>query len=295
MKNKKIKIIISSIVVILIVFLIILKINMRGHQRYAARSEHGRRIKVTSIDQNTKPPLNNKAVDPFTMPTGKENFLKVVNRNANARSPIFIKTYEGYNQPMHPDILHLPEGFHGFKYWLAYTPYPFMMDKFENPCIAASNDSISWVTPTGVKNPIAPPPVDSRIGGHFSDTDIIYDNGKLVTFFVYNKRGVMGPSKFYRSVSQDGVKWSAPDLVYTCKDPFSGYSPAFIKEDNSYKMWYISEGNRMSYSTSTDCKNWAAPQKCNINIDGWSLWHLDVPMMIKLKTGLYSIFTVMTD
>lgn len=275
MSNKKL-IIIACSIVILIFSLTALKMHNYINQIHAAGNKHNITAHANNAHTGHEKPAVSTNVDTFTMPTNKEDYLKVVNKNANASKPIFIKTYEGYNQPMHPDILHIPEGFHGFKYWLAYTPYPYMMDKFENPCIAASNDSINWVAPRGIKNPIAPPPTDSRAGGHFSDTDIIYDNGKLVTFFVYNKRGVMGPSKFYRSISGDGVKWSAPELIYTCNNPISGYCPAIVKENDTYKMWYTSEGNIMSYVSSTDCKNWTAPQKCDLNINGWSLWHVNI-------------------
>jgi hypothetical protein len=212
----------------------------------------------------------------------KKGYLKIVNKNANALVPLKIKTSDGYNQPMHPDILYIDNGFKGYKYWMAYTPYPFMIDRLENPCIAVSNDGINWVTPTGLKNPIVLPPKDTKDGGHYSDTDIIYDNGKLVVYYVYNKRGVFGPSKFYRSISSDGITWTKPELIYQCQNPISGYSPAFMKEGNLYNVWYISEGNIMSYCSSSDSKNWSSPVKCNINIKGWQIWHLDI---IKTETG----------
>ena len=206
----------------------------------------------------------------------KNYYLKVVNTAANAPEPIKIKTYDGYNQPMHPDVAYIKDGFHGFKYWMAYTSYPYSMGKYENPCIAVSNDGINWAAPGRLKNPIAPPPKDVQQGGHFSDTDIIYDNNKLTVYYVYNKEGVLGPSKFYRSISSDGIRWSEPQLIYKCSDPISGYSPAIIRDNNIYKMWYISEGNIMSYVSSKNSINWDKRRTCRIYIPGWTIWHLDV-------------------
>lgn len=212
----------------------------------------------------------------------KAYYLNLVNKKANAPKPLKIKTYDGYNQPMHPDVLYINNGFHGFKYWMAYTSYPYSMGSYENPCIAASNDGINWAAPKGLKNPIVLPPSDVNKGGHYSDTDIVYDNGNLVVYFVYNKIKVLGPSKFYRSISKNGINWTKPELIYQCNNPVSGYSPAVIRDEAAYKMWYISEGNIMSYVTSKDSKNWSLPVRCNISIPGWVIWHLDV---IKTNIG----------
>lgn len=206
----------------------------------------------------------------------KGYYLKVVNTSANAPEPLKIKTYDGYDQPMHPDVVYISSGFHGFKYWMAYTSYPYSMEKYENPCIAVSNDGINWITPGKLKNPVAPPPEDVEEGGHFSDTDILYDNNKLDMYYVYNKEGVLGPSKFYRSISTDGTNWTKPQLIYKCTGPISGYSPAIIKDNNIFKMWYISEGNIMSYVSSKNGMNWSKRKTCKIHIPGWTIWHLDV-------------------
>jgi hypothetical protein len=212
----------------------------------------------------------------FKINTEKGHYLKIVNTGANALKPLKIKTYDGYDQPMHPDVVYINNGFHGFKYWMAYTSYPYSMGNYENPCVAVSNDGISWISSDKLRNPIVPPPKDVNKGGHYSDTDILYDNKKLDIYYVYNKEGVLGPSKFYRSVSSDGIKWTKPQLVYQCNGPISGYSPAIIKDNNIYKMWYISEGNVLSYVSSKNNMNWSKRKICKIYIPGWTIWHLDV-------------------
>lgn len=204
------------------------------------------------------------------------NSLTVINKMANATIPLSIKTYDGYNQSIHPDIVYISSGFNGYKYWMSYTPYPYSLDSFENPCIAASNDGINWGAPKGLKNPIVPPPDDIKSGGHYSDTDIIFDNEKLVVYYVYNKRNTNGPSSFYRVVSSDGVNWSHPELIYQTDPAISGYSPGIIKETDGYRMWYTSDGNMMFYTTSSNGSHWTKPFYCSINQKGWAVWHVDI-------------------
>lgn len=211
----------------------------------------------------------------------KYEYLRIVNRNANAGTYLLFKTYDGKDQPMHPDVLYFDKKFRGHKYWMAYTPYPDSDERYENPCIAVSEDGFDWKVPQGLRNPIAPPPNDLAEHGHYSDTEMISDNGKLVVFFVYNRGGVVGPSKFFRVISQDGIKWSKPELIYQTTADTSGYSPAVIREDKDYSMWYVSNGNRMFLTTSKDGKVWDAPKKCELDISGWTLWHIDV-----IKTNL---------
>lgn len=67
-----------------------------------------------------------------------------------------IETYlAGENQPTHPSVYIFDEPWNGYKYWLAYSPYPEGNGEEENPCIAVSNDLYYWETPGTLANPIA--------------------------------------------------------------------------------------------------------------------------------------------
>ena len=199
-----------------------------------------------------------------------------INKGANAREYLNIKTYDLSNQPVHPDVVYIANGFQGYKYWMAYTPYPFSNALLENPCIAASNDGVNWDMPYGGNNPIVPPPDDVNEGGHYSDTDMMFINGKLRVYYVYNKQGALSLGKIYMSESSDGIKWSSPELVYQTKKSIEIYSPAIIYKDNLYRMWCFAGENRFFYTTSHDGKTWDDIKKINIVIDGWRTWHLDV-------------------
>ena len=66
-----------------------------------------------------------------------------------------IETYRaGDNQPTHPSVVSFETPWHGYSYWMAYSPYPYANGEEENPCVVASNDLLYWETPTGLANPI---------------------------------------------------------------------------------------------------------------------------------------------
>lgn len=49
-----------------------------------------------------------------------------------------IMNYLGNTQNTHPKVLYFKDGWNGYKYWMAYTAYPFADDTAENPCLAVS-------------------------------------------------------------------------------------------------------------------------------------------------------------
>jgi len=59
---------------------------------------------------------------------------------ANAPTWQNTPTYDGSGQVVNPDVVYFPSGWHGYKYWLAMTPYPNSNDDYENPSILVSND-----------------------------------------------------------------------------------------------------------------------------------------------------------
>lgn len=79
-----------------------------------------------------------------------------MNNNISGSVRLNIETYfAGKNQPTHPSIVAFEEEWCGYKYWMAYSPYPFGNGEEENPSIAVSNDLLYWDIPNGFLNPIA--------------------------------------------------------------------------------------------------------------------------------------------
>lgn len=47
-----------------------------------------------------------------------------------------IETYiDGENQPTHPSVVDMGQEWNGFRYWMAYSPYPYADGAEENPCV----------------------------------------------------------------------------------------------------------------------------------------------------------------
>jgi hypothetical protein len=53
-----------------------------------------------------------------------------------------IPTYDGSGQAVHPDIYYNANGWNGYYYWMAMTPYPNGDAAYENPSIIVSNDNL---------------------------------------------------------------------------------------------------------------------------------------------------------
>lgn len=109
---------------------------------------------------------------------------------------------------LHPSVQYFEDGWRGYRYWMAYTPYPSSDPEYENPCVCASNDGATW-TAQG-----AQPLVESPAGAEYnSDTDIAYDsaNDRLVMVF---RGGVSGTQRLYVMSSSDGVTWTTPVQIY---------------------------------------------------------------------------------
>lgn len=126
---------------------------------------------------------------------------------------------------LHPSITYFPNGWRGYNYWCAYTPYPNADSAFENPCVAASKDGHTWV-------PIGPQPVFPRpsLSTFNSDTDITYDAANNALVMIYRVSGD-GIHRLFITTSTDGASWSSPVLIWT------GNSAAF-RDIASPSIWY---------------------------------------------------------
>lgn len=220
-----------------------------------------------------------------------ENFIKLVNESSgsvqrrsvmpNPSSGGYIKfnNYLGNAQNIHPKVLYFDSGWNGFKYWMAYTPYPFGATDAENPCIAVSNDGESWSTPTGLTNPLATAPS----GGYNSDTHFVFRNDLNRLELWYRPYHIAdNENQICRRVSTDGLTWGAVEILidYTSQ---SILSPSVIFEDNKYKMWYCDAGV-VKYQESTDGLTWSSPTIIPMAYSStFRAWHMDV---IKTELGL---------
>ena len=101
---------------------------------------------------------------------------------ANAPVPLVIPTYDGSGQVTEPDVIFFKSPWHGFQYWMAFSPYPFSNPAKESPSIVVSNDGLNWQVPDGLENPLALP---DRLN-YLSDASVFYDSKSDQLWVYYN-------------------------------------------------------------------------------------------------------------
>ena len=212
-----------------------------------------------------------------------------VTQPATAVVELTVPTYDGSGEAVHPDVLWFPEGWHGWEYWMAFTPYPAGQEHYENPSIVVSHDGVRWEVPAGLENPVV---ARGRHGGFNSDPDLSYDaaHDRLLLL----TREVKGGFNLIRSLeSPDGVTWSAPRLLF--RRPDHGIiSPAMLlSAEGAPTVWYVDAGPsrcpgrvtrimRQSGSSSDALsprapkRSWTPPRPALLEQPGYFIWHLDV-------------------
>ena len=216
-------------------------------------------------------------------------FIPVIRDTGSSRLMLNIPNYEGSGQAIHPDVLLLKKPIGGYRYWMAFTPYPNGSNIHENPSIVVSNDGKNWQVPEGLRNPLEGTPTE----GHYSDPDIFVDGrGRLWLFFRWS-HGL--EERIYAKYSADGIRWSEKILILETKSE-SLISPAVV-HDKLYKMWYVDirpEPNVIKLRTaSSPLGPWSEPLKCRVSgvPDDRNIWHLDV---VKVKEG-YDAFILLIN
>lgn len=207
--------------------------------------------------------------------------VRVINKNA--KKALNIMNAYGNIKNYHPSVLYFKNGWNGYKYWMAYTPYENCNDYWENPHIAASNDLISWKEPEGFKNPLEPLPKDYKRGiSYNSDTELVYnsDTKKLECWWRNYNRNT-GAVSLRRKTTANGVNWSSSeDMLVFDMYKEDALSPALLYENGIYKMWAINQkaGYAVEYRESKNGKNWTEKRRIDIEYENptYSSWHLDV-------------------
>ena len=204
---------------------------------------------------------------------------------ANAAEPLDIATFDGYDQSCHPKVLYIPEGWNGWEYWMAYTPYPYCDDDYENPCIAVSHDGIAWTEPEGISNPVTGYPPSLEGGAHYSDPHILLNGNVMELWFRWNPyygNGINADSNggvVLRMTSSDGVNWSEEEIMLAGSewnfDPV--LSPVvMLNPEGGYTMWYSMRDGKIWRTQSADGYNWGELEATDLEVWGYNIWHQDI-------------------
>lgn len=212
--------------------------------------------------------------------------------------PLILNDFSGYNQPYHPSVLYIANGFNGHKYWMVQTPYPIYgtpyRDRWECPCIYCSNNGIEWVVPEGLTNPIDDLTTSEISNGDYmSDPHLVLRGETLECWYRITHKNMSEsdpryqlPTWVLRKTSTDGVTWGSRETLIDLQEPSTNgvgdmvRSPAIIWDGDKYRMWYVDKlptvtNRNIVYAESTDGSAWENKETCTLDqyIDPW---HIDV-------------------
>lgn len=198
-----------------------------------------------------------------------------------------IQTYHaGLHQPTHPNVISFEVPWHGYHYYMAYTPYPYGNGFEENPCIAASNDLIHWEKPSGLINPIATS--EELVCDELKDSHLLYrkDLDRLELWYLGRIDGTLAedaPLHCFRKVSNDGCNWSDYEVVYSF-EKFKLVSPSVIYA-GEYLFWgicHVKENTGLYFMRSEDGVHWSNLEKCDVpDAVLTDMWHGTVSFVEK--------------
>lgn len=191
-----------------------------------------------------------------------------------------IPTYEGSGACLHPSIIYITNGWNGYPYWMAYTPYPGQNPAFENPSLACSLDGQNWITPPGSTNPVCPKPEE----GFNSDAEIMIDRtGKMWMLWKYSSSGTC--AKF----TTDAIHWrtNSDDPTIVANTEPHMLCPVIVDTGTNFMLWSVNQEDTRVYPGNVELRvadavdgSWSAPVNCVFS--GGNLgetefyWHFDV-------------------
>lgn len=202
---------------------------------------------------------------------------------ANSRERLVLPTAYDTIENTHPSVISFPEKWNGYKYWMGITAYPKGDATYENPHVFKSNDLIEWIPDES--NPLDEPKSEKFNGKtplqYDSDTNIIYnkEEDRIELFWRYVddiSRDVI----IYRIDTKDGKNWSEKQIIHQANRKKGDWiSPAFIKDENGYQVWYVANGFKIWHRSSQDGINWSKENEVKMayaTSDNMKHWHLDV-------------------
>ncbi len=192
-------------------------------------------------------------------------------------SLLTIKTYDGNNQVVHPDVL-----FVNNELLMAITPYPWYNDSLENPCLYKSKDGLGFIEYSKGLNPIVPTPkID-----HNCDPDIIFDEDNNLILYYLETLRPYGNNIVALLKKKNSNKFIRKTIVHfnLKKNENMVLSPAVAKSSlnnlyylymvdiskKKYNIKFINSANPLSFDKHKLTMN---PIKFPKN---YSPWHLDI-------------------
>lgn len=211
---------------------------------------------------------------------------------AQPSSPLIrltVPTYEGSGQAVHPDVVWFARPWHGWEYWMAFTPFPSGKERFENPSIVVSHDGMQWQVPPGLFNPLARSPGRDDYN---SDPDLSYDAAHDRLLLIYREvRG--GFNNIYSISSSDGLSWSHQRMMFRRWNHGMISPTLVVPAAGQPVLWYVDGGRNTCRKRVTRVmrqvgiapdalapyrveRGWSFPTAAGLEQKGYMIWHLDV-------------------
>lgn len=193
-------------------------------------------------------------------------------------------------QAVHPSVLYFPEKWNGYRYWMGVTPYSGGHDKYEDPCILASDDGDKWVAPKGITNPLDNAPGRRRYN---SDPYLVFHDGKLHLFWRYlDKKATGREENLFLRTSADGVEWTPKVKVYGSDKKIRRLvAPSFQFVDGVWHMWAVdivqARKPLVHLTTASLTADWSIPAACSVPVKPRKTpWHVHIKRIGDQYVGL---------
>ena len=204
-----------------------------------------------------------------------------------------LPTHEGSGQATHPSVLYFEQGWNGWKYWMAMTPYPASDESSEDPNLVVSNDGTTWQVPNGLTNPL-----DDQLGKpnpHNSDTQLVMaPSGEMYLTWRTVDRPNGKTNRIFLMKSTDGIHWSDKEEIWSGEPQFM--SQALIWTGHNWRLYGVANragrANQMLFYESSDLKFWSPPTTVRFEPalkSDQRLWHIDVQLYEGEYVGLVHI------
>lgn len=161
---------------------------------------------------------------------------------ATEGNQIAVPTHDQSGSATHPSVLYFPEGWNGWKYWMAMTPYPYGNEAHEDPNVVVSNDGDNWSVPAGLSNPINNQP--GKPGPYNSDPQLVMGpKGDMHLIWRTVDRRDGDRNLIYLSTSTDGVKWSSPKMIWRGpRNQVAAFlSPSLVWTGDKWRLYGVRE------------------------------------------------------
>ena len=202
------------------------------------------------------------------------------------KTPLEIQTPDGSGEPFHPSVVFFEKPWNGYRYWMGFTPYPVnkppYRDRWECPCVVASNDGIRWKYPDTCSflDDLTEEQIQSF--DYFSDTHLTYDSNKDMLYCYYRLDTGTEPKTvtIFRRETCDGRNWGDRiALTYPEKvDALEPLSQSVLRENGHFTMWYVAHSgdpNGIYMLRSHDGLMWNSNKKCTLSGTDVTPWHID--------------------